>query len=181
MCDTTMLIVLLCWVPLLVANPLAIAQFIHMLTKDGHKSLTSAPVMPEGWTSCGADTDAFQLYSVEISPNPPKRGAELRVRVRGWLREPIERDEQARLSYVVHYGGIELIREEGQPICEALKEDPILPQCPIPSKWWDYEYRVQVSSIVPMGTYSVEAHGEMSQTGRPLFCLKGETRIALFS
>lgn len=132
--------------------------------------------LPKGWSSCGSSSSLFQIHSIVLDPDPPRRSSPLRIHVKGNLAEPLT---TGRLNYTVRYGIIPIVQDSVE-LCEALRMEPRIPQCPLRSGEWDVKHEVELPKETPFGRYSVEA-AAWHEDGREIFCLKGTTVIGLLS
>lgn len=133
-----------------------------------------APPMPKGWTSCGEASDQFQIKGIFLTPDPPKRARTMSVRVMGTLKEALV---GGRVNYTVHFGIIPIV-QDSTPLCEVLKMEPGLPQCPLHAGDWDVSHSVQFPAEAPFGKYSIKAVA-WDPEGRQLFCVQGTTVVGL--
>lgn len=131
--------------------------------------------MPNGWIYCGSQTDLFHLHSFTLTPDPPKRSSVLRIRINGFLDEPLT---TGTVNYTVHYGIIPVVKDSKE-LCDALRQEPKIPQCPLRSGKWNVTHELELPRGTPFGRYSVQASG-WSQDGRRIFCVKGTTSVGLF-
>jgi len=132
--------------------------------------------MPAGWRNCGSPADIFQLKSLEVQPDPPKRGKELIVSVKGALSKPLD---GGHIEYEVSLGAIPLVKDK-LPLCEALKLEPGLPQCELRAGDWEVSHRTELPIQIPFGTYRIAAQG-FDLDGKRIFCVTGSTTIKLLS
>jgi hypothetical protein len=158
----------------------ALAQFkIPHAEWKRHAVLLSAdeeePEMPEGWRSCGTPDDVFQVYSLKITPDPPKRSQNLRVQVTGYLAEELT---TGSMNYTVKFGVIPIVQDTME-LCEALKMEPKLPQCPLHGGEWDVTHEVEMPREIPFGTYTIRSTASTSD-GRQIYCVEGSTTIGIF-
>lgn len=134
------------------------------------------PKLPKGWASCSSPSALFQLHSITLSPDPPRRSNLLRINIRGNLAVPIT---TGLFNYTVRYGIIPIVKDSME-LCDALRMEPRIPQCPLRSGAWDVTHTVELPKETPFGRYSVEA-AAWHADGREIFCLKGTTVIGLLS
>lgn len=149
-------------------------HYSDIFSYEKHFPQSSAPPMPKGWSSCGESSDQFQIKGIFLSPDPPKRARTMSVRVAGTLKEALV---GGRVNYTVHFGIIPIV-QDSVPLCEALKMEPGLPQCPLHSGDWDVSHSVQFPAEVPFGKYSIKA-AAWDPEGRQIFCVQGTTVVGL--
>jgi hypothetical protein len=134
------------------------------------------PEMPKGWSNCGTTNDLFQLGTFSMTPDPPRRSSTLSVRVAGTLAEQLT---GGRLNYTVSFGIIPIVQDSIE-LCEALKLEPKIPQCPLRSGEWDVTHHVEMPREVPFGRYVIRA-AAWNNDGREIFCVEGTTVIGIMS
>lgn len=149
-------------------------EFEHQYFGNHHQK--DIPVLPKGWTSCGKSDDVFQLESFTITPEPPKRGTFVTINVKGNLLHELD---GGKLNYTVKFGIIPIVKDSME-LCEALKMEPGIPQCPLRKGKWDVTHDVEVPMETPFGRYSITASA-WDKEGKEIFCLQGETTLGLFS
>ncbi|KAI8822586.1 ML domain-containing protein [Fimicolochytrium jonesii] len=104
----------------------------------------------DGIENCGDDSDVFHIKSVELTPNPPKRGQPLNIRVRGTLDEAI--DAGAYADAIVKLGIIKLVDTRLNLCDETAKIDH---PCPIEKGPVDIEHTVDIPNEIPPGRYTI--------------------------
>lgn len=120
-------------------------------------SVPLEPAQKSVWKNCGAPDDLFQLDSLALSPDPPMRGANLRVLVKGNLSESLVGDENINL--VIKLGVLTII-ERNANLCEELNKATIargdygalsdeLPKCPIEKGAFLLDYSRMIPNEVP--------------------------------
>lgn len=136
--------------------------------------ILTEPQLPGEWSYCGEKGDLFTIEVVSYDPDPVKRGRELTVRVKGYLAEDVT---GGIVDVLVQYNGIPLIKDKME-ICEALKQEPTLPQCPLKKGPWDVTYKGKIPLLIPPGKYSINGSAT-NQNGKPISCLKGNTFVGI--
>lgn len=134
-----------------------------------------APRLPRGWENCGDEDDLFRLHSLSLTPDPPRRASMLKVNVAGELLEPLM---TGRVNYTVRFGIIPIVKDSVE-LCEALRMEPKIPQCPLRSGLWNVTHEVELPAETPFGKYSIEA-AAWNRLGKRIFCLRGSTTVGLF-
>ena len=147
---------------------LLVSLFATSLT-DGIKS-----TIPDGWIDCSKADDLFVVDSFTFTPNPPKRAHTLTINVKGTLSRNLN---GGKINYIVHFGIIPIVQDSLE-LCEALRMEPKLPQCPLKAGKWDVTHQLELPKGTPFGKYSVAAVG-WDGDGREIFCIKGSTSIAI--
>lgn len=90
--------------------------------------LAKQPWRQQGIDICSTSEDTFEIESVEINPDPPKKGAKLTATVIGNLKKEIGAGSKVKLQ--VKWNFVTLFRQT-LDFCEALGNEPDLPQCPV--------------------------------------------------
>lgn len=135
------------------------------------------PARPVSWASCGAENDLFNLESLEIFPDPPRRSSPLTVNVKGYLKETLD---EGVAEYEAKFGGFTLATGKLDG-CPTLKEEPKLPQCPVAAGRIDVTHTVDLPWHVPPGRYLINAKGKRSADGKQIFCINLDILIDLIS
>lgn len=131
------------------------------------------PAGPISWTDCGGSDDLFQLESLELIPDPPRRSAPLTVKLRGYL---LERLNEGVIRYEVKFGGFKLANGKLDG-CDALKKERNLPQCPIGAGPIDVTHTIELPWQIPSGKYLVNVNGARSDDQKQIFCLNLDISI----
>ncbi|KAI9205499.1 ML domain-containing protein [Polychytrium aggregatum] len=130
------------------------------------QDLTSGSV-----SSCASLTDSFAIESMEISPDPPKRGRPLDVKVRGYLNDQV--DVGAYLQVRVKLGLFKLV-DTRMDLCEEVKQ--INMECPLEPGYYDIHHTADIPFEVPPGRYQV--HAELYHAdGRNISCVNAAFRM----
>ncbi|CAN6674943.1 phosphatidylglycerol/phosphatidylinositol transfer protein [Trichomonascus vanleenenianus] len=101
------------------------------------------------------DVDIAQLLridQIDISPNPPERGAELTISAKGFLAEDIE--EGAYVAVDVRYGYIRLVNQKFD-LCEQAGNVDL--QCPLEKGDQNITKTVELPDEIPPGKFIVTA------------------------
>ncbi|KAL1737332.1 ML domain-containing protein [Schizophyllum commune] len=112
----------------------------------------------ESWayTDCGVPTDAIQLKSIEVSPDPPKPGEQLTVTVNAEVQEQIE--EGAYADVVVKLGRIILLKKTFD-ICEEARKAEADVQCPVEKGPYTVVQTVDLPKEIPKAKFTVSVRG----------------------
>ena len=146
-----------------------LASSIAISLTDSIKS-----TIPDGWIDCSRADDLFIVDSFTFTPNPPKRARTLTINIKGKLLEDLD---GGKINYIVHFGIIPIVQDSLE-LCEALRMEPKLPQCPLRAGEWDVTHQLELPKGTPFGKYSVAAVG-WNRDGREIFCIKGTTSISI--
>ncbi|ETS82772.1 Phosphatidylglycerol/phosphatidylinositol transfer protein [Pestalotiopsis fici W106-1] len=121
-------------------------------------------------TYCAAShpDDIVKITSVDLLPNPPEAGAELKIRAAGTVFEDIE--EGAYINLVVKYGLIRLINTKAD-LCEQTEKADL--KCPIKKGILSVEKAVDIPKEVPPGKYTVHAE-VINYDDKPIACLEAQ-------
>jgi len=108
------------------------------------------------WTfnDCGSPTDAVQIKSLRVDPDPPKPGEKLTIYATGTVKETI--DEGAYADVVVKLGLIKLLTRRFD-VCEELSKANATLQCPIKPGDYDIVQSVDLPREIPKAKFIVQA------------------------
>ncbi|KAF5359309.1 hypothetical protein D9756_003361 [Leucocoprinus leucothites] len=147
------------------ANPLDAQVFLS--TSDP----SQAPLAPSKgvtYSNCGLPTDPIQIESVEVTPNPPKPGGEITVKVNARATEVIEDGAYAHVT--VKLGLIKLLTKEFD-LCEEARKAELSVQCPVQPGHYTVEHKVTLPKEVPRAKFTVDVLG-YTVDDDDLMCLK---------
>ncbi|OCH95825.1 hypothetical protein OBBRIDRAFT_809664 [Obba rivulosa] len=108
------------------------------------------------WQSCGSDSDPVQIESIDISPDPPERGQNLTVTVKGTAVKKIE--EGAYADVVVKVGAIRLLQKEFD-LCEEARNADAEIKCPVEEGHHEVTHTVALPKEIPYAPFSVHIQG----------------------
>ncbi|KAJ7264504.1 ML domain-containing protein [Mycena haematopus] len=108
------------------------------------------------YDNCGQPSDAVQVKSISVSPDPPKIGAELTVTVDVEVLETIE--EGATADVLVKVGRIKLLQKTFDICEEALKANATI-SCPVPPGPYSIVQTVELPKEVPKLKYVINVRG----------------------
>ncbi|EMD42176.1 hypothetical protein CERSUDRAFT_79775 [Gelatoporia subvermispora B] len=108
------------------------------------------------WSSCGHDSDPVQIQSIDISPDPPERGQNLTVTVKGFANKQIK--DGAYADVVVKVGAIKLLQKEFDLCDEARNADAEI-QCPVEEGQHEVTHSVALPREIPYAPFSVHIQG----------------------
>jgi hypothetical protein len=124
-------------------------------TQTVHSSLAPPP-KPLDWSYevCEAGENSFEVTRLAISPDPPQRGQQLTVTVRGHLAKRVA--EGSVLELEVRYMRIRLVKQR-MDVCQELDKVENAPEyCPIEAGDKDWRYSVELPQQVPPGKYNIQ-------------------------
>ncbi|BEJ12693.1 hypothetical protein CspHIS471_0211530 [Cutaneotrichosporon sp. HIS471] len=116
---------------------------------------TDGPVYTfDSWryVDCGLPTDPIQIDSIELSPDPPKPGKELEVKVKAKAVERIE--DGAYADVTVKLGLIKLIQKR-YDLCEEARNANATIQCPVYQGDYTVVQKVDLPKEIPRAKYIV--------------------------
>jgi len=96
--------------------------------------------------------DILTIDYVDLTPNPPTKGAALKIEASGKISEVVEEGAYAMIS--VKYGYIKII-ETRQDLCEQVKNVDM--ECPLQPGDIKIVKEVQLPKEIPKGKYTVNA------------------------
>ncbi|KAJ7889389.1 hypothetical protein B0H14DRAFT_2692147 [Mycena olivaceomarginata] len=115
------------------------------------------------WASCGEPSDAVQIKSISVSPDPPKIGADLTVTVDLDVVETIE--EGTTADVLVKVGRIKLLQKTFD-ICEEARNANATISCPLSRA---LKYQIHVDVFTPEPELEPAACVDLTVTFRPFF------------
>ncbi|KAI0639779.1 ML domain-containing protein [Trametes polyzona] len=91
-------------------------------------SSSLAPGKDWDWTDCGTDSHIVHIKSIEVTPDPPKRGEDLTITVEGVADQDVQ--DGAYADVTVKVGVIKILQKEFD-ICEEAQKANASIQCPV--------------------------------------------------
>ncbi|KAN0125165.1 ML domain containing protein [Russula decolorans] len=119
------------------------------------------------WTDCGLPTDAIQIESISVSPDPPKPGQNLTVTVEASALEEVE--EGAYADVEVKLGLIKLLHKEFD-LCQEARNAETDVQCPVEKGHYVVEQTVALPKEIPKAKFIIKARG-YTVDDDDLFCV----------
>ncbi|EJC98807.1 uncharacterized protein FOMMEDRAFT_143165 [Fomitiporia mediterranea MF3/22] len=135
------------------------AMGASVVLQENGVQLQDEPVkIQEGWDwqDCGDSTDPIQIKSIEVSPDPPKPGQDMTVKVTAYAQERIE--EGAYADVLVKIGVIKLL-EKRFDLCEEARNAQTDVQCPVNEGDYVVEQTVALPKEVPRAKFLVQVRG----------------------
>ncbi|TYJ58924.1 phosphatidylglycerol/phosphatidylinositol transfer protein [Cryptococcus floricola] len=136
------------------------------LVSGGKGSLATAHVAEvdgpirtmDSWSyvDCGLATDAIQLKSIKVSPDPPVPGKNLTVSVEADVLERIE--DGAYADVTVKLGLIKLLQKQFD-VCEEAANANASVQCPVEPGPYSVQHTVELPEEIPKAKFSVQVRG----------------------
>ncbi|EAL21061.1 hypothetical protein CNBD4370 [Cryptococcus deneoformans B-3501A] len=108
------------------------------------------------YVDCGLATDAIQLKSIKVHPDPPVPGKNLTVTVEGDVLETIE--EGAYVDVTVKLGLIKLLQKEFD-VCDEARHANASVQCPVQPGPYTVTETVELPQEIPKAKFSVLVRG----------------------
>jgi len=105
------------------------------------------------FTDCGLPTDAIEIKSLSVDPDPPKAGHKLTIYASGKVKQLI--DEGAYADVVVKLGLIKLLTKRFD-ICEELRTNNATLQCPVEPGEYDIVQTVDLPREIPKAKFIVQ-------------------------
>ncbi|KAJ7362578.1 MD-2-related lipid-recognition domain-containing protein [Mycena albidolilacea] len=119
------------------------------------------------YVDCGFDTDAIQLKSFEISPDPPQPGKDLTITVKGRAAERIE--DGAYADVTVKLGLIKLIQRRFDVCAEARRANASV-TCPVQEGEYEVVQTVTLPKEIPPAKFVASVRG-FTMDDRDLVCV----------
>ncbi|KAJ7136754.1 ML domain-containing protein [Mycena epipterygia] len=130
---------------------------------------SSASRAPDSWgyENCGEESDAVQILSISVSPDPPKIGAELTVTIDAEVMQTIE--DGATADVLVKVGRIKLL-EQTFDLCEEAQKANATISCPVEPGVYSIVQTVELPKEVPKLKYVIAVRG-YTQDEDPMVCV----------
>ncbi|KAG9120753.1 Phosphatidylglycerol/phosphatidylinositol transfer protein [Ceratobasidium sp. 392] len=112
------------------------------------------------WTDNGLPSDAVQVISIEVSPDPPQIGKDLTVKARGLVNRRIE--EGAYADVTVKLGLIKLMHKQFD-ICEEARNNNVTVQCPVEPGEYEVVQTVTLPKETPKAKFNIKVEGFTSE------------------
>ncbi|KAF8271402.1 ML domain-containing protein [Lactarius quietus] len=144
-----------------------------LLTTSGQNQLVTNQGNPihatEGWSyeDCGLNTDAIQIDSITVSPDPPKPGQDLTVTVKAHAQERVQEGAYADVS--VKLGLIKLLQKQFD-LCEEARNANTSVQCPVEKGAYEVVHTVTLPKEVPRAKFTINVRG-YTVDDDDLFCV----------
>ncbi|CUA69656.1 Phosphatidylglycerol/phosphatidylinositol transfer protein [Rhizoctonia solani] len=106
-----------------------------------------------GWTDCGLPSDGVSIKSIEVTPDPPKPGQDLTVKVVATSSKEIQ--EGAYADVVVKLGLIKLLQKKFD-ICEEARNANATIQCPVGKGDHEVVQTVALPREIPRAKFTVD-------------------------
>ncbi|KAH8554100.1 ml domain-containing protein [Umbelopsis sp. PMI_123] len=123
--------------------------------------------IPDNLKLCGDNKDLLVVKDITIEPNPPKKGEEMHVDFKGFLKEEV--GDGAKIDVVVKYGAVRLLHRVFD-LCEQAPQ--VDKECPIEQGDFTANKTVALPKDIPPGKYTVMAH-IYTEDERPITCITG--------
>ncbi|CAE7096953.1 unnamed protein product [Rhizoctonia solani] len=120
------------------------------------------------WTDCGLPSDGVHIKSIEVTPDPPKPGQDLTVKVIATSDKEIT--EGAYADVTVKLGLIKLLKKQFD-ICEEARNANATIQCPIKGGDHEVVQTVALPREIPRAKFMVDVKGYTADD-EDLVCVK---------
>jgi len=139
----------LCSIALVLSKP--INDQVSLQADDTARTL-------ESWDYkvCSSPTDPIQIQSIEVSPDPPKPGSDLTVKVHAVVTAKIE--DGAFADVDVKLGLIKLLHKRFD-VCEEARNANATVQCPVEPGEYTVEQTVALPKEIPKAKFTVDVKG----------------------
>ncbi|ORY28512.1 MD-2-related lipid-recognition domain-containing protein, partial [Naematelia encephala] len=108
------------------------------------------------WVDCGTATDAVQIKTITVSPDPPVPGKNLTVTVDADVLKIL--DDGAYADVTVKLGLIKLLQKQFD-VCEEAKNANASVQCPVDPGAYNVVQTVELPREIPKAKFSVAVRG----------------------
>ncbi|TFK41080.1 ML domain-containing protein [Crucibulum laeve] len=151
---------------------LGLASLVAAKPFDGQVPLQSDGTVhtTDGWDYeiCSGPEATVQIESIEVSPDPPKPGQDLTVKVKGTALGVIE--DGAYADVVVKLGLIKLLQKQFD-ICEEARNANASVQCPVEQGTYTVQQTVALPKEIPKAKFTINVDG-FTKDDEELLCLK---------
>ncbi|KAI8594014.1 ML domain-containing protein [Geranomyces variabilis] len=121
--------------------------------------------------NCGTEADLFHPESIILTPDPPRRGENLNVDIKGTLDETVDKGAYADVR--VKLGLIKLV-DTRLDLCDETKK--IDEECPIEKGPLNVNTDVKIPGEIPPGNYQV--HLDLTNfDGKHIGCFEAKFRL----
>ncbi|CAE7136595.1 unnamed protein product [Rhizoctonia solani] len=131
------------------------------------------PHITNSWsyTDCGLPSDAVQIKSIKLSPDPPQIGKDLTITARGVVTQKIE--DGAYADVTVKLGLVKLLHKQFD-ICEEARNNNVTVQCPVEPGEYEVVQTVQLPRETPRARFIIDVKGYTSDEAldSDLVCLQ---------
>ncbi|EIW73685.1 hypothetical protein TREMEDRAFT_37462 [Tremella mesenterica DSM 1558] len=133
-------------------------KWANALLSSDVKSKAGQVHTMDSWSyvDCGLATDAVQLKSISVSPDPPVPGKNLTVTVEADVIQEIV--EGAYADVTVKLGLIKLLQKEFD-VCEEARNANATVQCPVHPGPYNVAQTVELPKEIPKAKFSVAVRG----------------------
>ncbi|KAF8688433.1 hypothetical protein RHS03_09445, partial [Rhizoctonia solani] len=129
-----------------------VAELIELARLGGEPHITNS----WSYTDCGLPTDAVQVKSIKLSPDPPQIGKDLTITARGVVTRKIE--DGAYADVTVKLGLVKLLHKEFD-VCEEARKNNVTIQCPVEPGEYEIVQTVQLPKETPRAKFIVDVKG----------------------
>ncbi|KAH6917307.1 ML domain-containing protein [Coprinopsis sp. MPI-PUGE-AT-0042] len=147
-----------------VANPVILSDEQFALAADGPINVANK----WSWEDCGQADWPVQVKSIEVSPDPPKPGQDLSVKVNAQSSETI--DEGAYADVTVKLGLVKLLQKTFD-VCEEARTNNVTIQCPVDPGEYTITQTVALPKEIPRAKFNVLVQGYTPEDD-PMLCIK---------
>ncbi|KAG2174192.1 hypothetical protein INT43_004213, partial [Umbelopsis isabellina] len=145
------------------------ASFGQQLLSDEYDAYD----IPDNLKLCGDKNDLLEVQDIKIDPNPPRKGEDMHVEFKGYLKEQV--GEGAQIDVIVKYGAVRLLHKVFD-LCEQAPQ--VDKECPIEKGEVTANKTVTLPKDIPPGRYTVQAR-LTTQDERDITCLIGQMTFKL--
>ncbi|GAA5895920.1 sterol transporter [Sporobolomyces salmoneus] len=126
----------------------------NKLSQIGTKDGQVGTLTKWDWTDCGSPSDALQIDSIKITPDPPKPGQDLTIVASGRAQSKIDVGTYADVT--VKLGLIKLLTKTFD-VCEELDNANATLRCPIAPGTHTITQTVALPREIPRAKFQVDA------------------------
>jgi hypothetical protein len=120
----------------------------------------------------------IKLTELTIDPNPPKKGAKVKLSLKGSVANGTTIAKGAKATYTVKLGLIQLAKKTVD-LCDTLNKLKDVPKCPVEAGEFSVSQEHVFPGEAPAGKYTVEVEAVAADTKTQLICVKAELVMPL--
>jgi len=108
------------------------------------------------YSDCGLESNPVKITSIQVSPDPPKPGADLTVTVEGTVDQTLE--EGAYADVTVKVGVVKILHKQFD-LCEEARNGNVTVQCPVEPGSYHVVKTVTLPKEIPPAKFTISVRG----------------------
>jgi len=129
-----------------------------LASPSSSQEVLRSPALVEkwSWVNCGLPSDAVEITSVEVSPDPPLPGNDVTVTVAGKVVDEVK--EGAYADVTVKLGLIKILQKTFD-LCEEARNANTSVQCPVKTGDYAVTHTITLPREIPPAKFGVNVRG----------------------